>query len=179
MSNYKHGMHRTKIYGIWGSMVSRCHNPARTFYKYYGARGIFVCDKWRSFEGFFADMGLPPDGMTLERVDNEKGYSPDNCIWATRKAQSRNRRGIRFVVADGVSRSVAEWSEITGLSISTICARLKKGWDESQAIKTPKITNKKGIPKGEKYRDYAFGADRGVVWSEKALQEVPEEWESA
>lgn len=155
MSNLKHGMNGTKIYGVWARMVSRCHNPASDGYENYGGRGILVCDEWRSFEGFFADMGERQEGMTLERKDNSKGYSRDNCIWADRKAQSRNRRGLRYVTVDGVTRSLGEWAEVTGISVSTLSRRLKQGWPDEQAITTPKITKRKGIPRGEAIRDYA------------------------
>ena len=155
MSNLKHGMKGTKIYGVWARMVARCHNPEADGYENYGGRGIQVCDRWRSFEVFFSDMGQRPDGMTLERVDNSKGYQPDNCIWADRKAQSRNRRGRRYVTVDGVTLSLGEWAEVTGISVGTLSRRLAQGWPEEQAIKTPKITIRKGIPKGEAYRDYA------------------------
>ncbi len=84
---------KTKEYGIWCTMISRCHNPNSVGYKDYGGRGIFVCNRWRnSFIHFFQDMGTKPDGLSLERKNNDAGYSPDNCKWATPKEQANNRR---------------------------------------------------------------------------------------
>jgi hypothetical protein len=92
-ANRKHGKYRTPEYYIWSSMRQRCSNPKTQSYKYYGARGIKVCDRWEhSFENFLSDMGPRPDGLTLERNDNDRGYSPDNCCWATHSRQSKNRR---------------------------------------------------------------------------------------
>ena len=86
-----HGMRWTPVYNIWRHMKSRCSNPNHKFYHRYGGRGIKVCDRWMKFENFLADMGENPKGMSIERIDNAKGYYPANCKWANQTAQSRNR----------------------------------------------------------------------------------------
>jgi len=88
----KHGMEGTRIYNVWASMLQRCRNPNHRAFHNYGGRGITVCKRWEKFENFFADMGLPPPNRSLDRRDNNRGYTPDNCRWATRSEQNRNQR---------------------------------------------------------------------------------------
>ena len=111
----KHGMTNSKEYRVWDSMVRRCHSKSHHAFKDYGARGITVCDKWRKFEGFFEDMGYQPSELTIERINNDLGYSKENCKWATVTEQARNRRAtkldeskvvqIKILIENGVSQN--------------------------------------------------------------------------
>ena len=91
-SERRHGLTKTKAYGSWRAMRSRCNNPTDSHYRHYGGRGIKICDRWNSFVNFYADMGDRPAGHTLDRIDNDKGYEPANCRWATNSEQQLNKQ---------------------------------------------------------------------------------------
>jgi hypothetical protein len=97
LSKTTHGMSRSPTHVVWTHIISRCTNPKNRAWKNYGGRGIAVCDRWRnSFEAFIADMGEKPSGMTIERVDNDRGYEPENCVWLKPSLQNRNRRTTKL-----------------------------------------------------------------------------------
>ena len=121
---------------IWKNMRARCSDPKHAAYANYGGRGITVCQRWESFDSFLADMGPRPEGMTIERLDPDKDYSPENCIWASRKVQSRNRRDNRRITFGGRTLCLVEWSEETGIPAKTIRRRLKDGWTLERALTT-------------------------------------------
>ncbi len=115
-------------------MKERCFNPKIKAYKNYGARGIKVCDRWIKFENFLADMGEMPEGLTLERIDNEKGYFPGNTKWGTRKEQAGNTRNNKFFEFNGIAHILPDWSRITGIARSTIDGRIRGGWSIEEAL---------------------------------------------
>jgi hypothetical protein len=134
---------RSRVYNAWMNMRDRCLNQNRPSYVYYGGRGITICDRWLdSFENFLADMGEPPDGYELERVNNELGYSPENCVWANRKTQCRNTRSNRLVTYKGETRCIAEWSEILNMKYGTLRGRLDNNWTIERAFEKPVATHK-------------------------------------
>lgn len=144
--NYKHGKANTPIFRIWNQIIQRCRNPNHAFFKRYGGRGIAVCERWQSFENFYTDMGDPPAGLTLERQNNNLGYGPDNCIWATRKAQARNRRTNRILTLNGESMCIAAWCDRLGFHQQTIETRLSRGWSDERALTTPLIRGRSKRP---------------------------------
>lgn len=134
-----HGLQDTPEYASWNGMKQRCSNPATPCYHRYGRRGITVCDRWRhSFEAFLTDMGKrPTPEHTIDRVDNNSGYSPDNCRWATKSEQARNTRRNLLLTHDGETKTLAEWSLEKGLRRTTISERLKRGVPVAEALETP------------------------------------------
>lgn len=118
----------TRAYMIWGAMLRRCHSETHKDYGYYGARGIRVCDSWRkSFATFLSDMGEPEKGMTLDRKENNEGYSPSNCVWASRMDQSNNTRNNLMIQTPSSLMTLAEFSRETGINYSNLRAKLKRG----------------------------------------------------
>lgn len=135
--NITHGMSRSDLYAVWCSMKARCHRPSDADFHLYGGRGISVCDRWKnSFTAFVSDMGPRPDGFSVERIDNQKGYSPGNCKWASSKEQSANRRVTRYLTFGGVSRPLLEWAALLGIKPCTIYQRLHGGASDEDALNT-------------------------------------------
>lgn len=134
----RHGMKGTRVYASWGSMLSRCRNKNATGYERYGGRGIDVCKRWESFDFFYEDMGDPPKGKTLDRLDVNLSYCKENCRWATDVEQGRNKRTNVLLTAFGQTRTVAEWAEISGISYGTFYSRIQKPkWSIEKAITEP------------------------------------------
>lgn len=135
----KHGLSNTKEYKIWAGIKDRCHNPDTPSYKNYGARNIRVCQRWLdSFEDFMEDMGERPSPLhTVDRINNNEGYFPSNCRWATRKQQQRNSRQNRLLTYMGKTLCVAEWSEVIGIEDKVLRSRIERGWSVEKALTTP------------------------------------------
>ncbi len=134
----KHGKVNTTIYRVWVRMKSRCYNPNDKAYSYYGGRGIAVSEDWMNFENFYRDMGDKPGReYSLERIDNEKGYSRENCRWATMLEQGQNRRGNRHISFNGETLTIAGWARRLGISHTSMSKRLKN-WPVEKALTTIK-----------------------------------------
>ena len=143
----KHGAsrgHGTRAYMAWGTMLKRCTNKNSKKYKDYGGRGITVCQRWTGdagFANFLSDMGEPEPGMSIDRKDNNAGYSPENCRWATAKEQARNRRVSLLVSMNGKTQLLIEWCEQLGMRYKTVHSRIRNlGWDAVKALTTPIAT---------------------------------------
>lgn len=136
--NHKHGQVGTRLYRIWKGMMTRCTNPTDRNFQKYGARGIAVCDRWKSFESFYEDMADGyADHLTLDRIDAKGNYEPGNCRWATQIEQQRNRTNNRLITYQGATKSLAEWCEQLGLSYRVVIQRLGYGWSVERAFTAP------------------------------------------
>ena len=137
----KHGGYGTSLYNIWNSMRQRCNNPNNNAYHNYGARGISICKEWDDFNAFrkwaYAngyDDNASKSEMTLDRIDVNKGYYPENCRWANIKQQSNNRRDTIRIEFDGQVHTLSEWAEITDKKYCTLYARYKRGWNPQRIL---------------------------------------------
>ena len=138
--NYKHGLTKTHLFQTWSNAKSRCSDANSVPFKDYGGRGITVCDEWKTDFKAFYDWAIKngyKEGLTLDRIDNDKGYSPDNCRWATIKEQSNNRRSNTFLVFRGERKTVSQWAYDIGISRETLYKRLAHGWDVEKTLTTP------------------------------------------
>lgn len=137
----------TPEYQTWAAMLSRCNNPNHKAFAHYGGRGITVCERWKVYQNFLADMGRRPDASySIDRIDNSLGYSPENCRWTDAKTQMNNRRPAhldkttsvhRLFEHQGQARKVIEWLSIVGISQNTYRQRIRDGKTVGEAIFTP------------------------------------------
>lgn len=142
----KHGMVGTRIYNIWKDMKRRCYCKTRKDYSRYGGRGITICDEWlHDFQAFFdwAMVNGYKDDLTIDRIDSNKGYSPDNCRWATIKEQDNNKRNNRLLTYNGKTQTVTQWAEDLNINESTLRSRIDRGLTDEQVLTTPKGCGKK------------------------------------
>lgn len=128
-------------YSTWAGMIARVTNPSHTVAKHYHARGITVCERWRDFANFLADMGeRPTKTHSIDRIDNERGYEPGNCRWATRGEQARNTRRTIHLEHNGRTMCVKDWANLLGISPTTLRIRLRRGWPLERALTTPAMS---------------------------------------
>jgi hypothetical protein len=139
--NTTHGLSRTPEHKRWKGMIGRCHNPNQSNYSCYGGRGIKVCERWlgpNGYQNFLADMGRrPSDKHSIDRIDVNGDYCPENCRWATRTQQNNNTRRNIVLTHAGRSMTMAEWSREVGMPPTMIKQRLKRGWSVEEALTTP------------------------------------------
>ena len=134
-----HGMRHTKIYKVWHSMLERCHDTKNQAWIRYGGRGIKVCESWKSFENFIADMGNTPfAGAQIDRENNNGDYEPSNCRWATGTQNARNKSNNHLLEYEGQTKCLSEWAESLGMTYSKLKSRINKhNWSVERAFSTP------------------------------------------
>jgi hypothetical protein len=142
----QHGLSKTRSHRSWREMIDRCTRPTRSDYRHYGGRGIKVCERWSSLDNFFEDMGERPDGMSLDRIDVNGDYCPDNCRWASRREQCLNTRRNVLMTFNGETRCVSEWSEIYGIRYGTVYARIKRGLTPEEVLRAGRSPRRKKQP---------------------------------
>ena len=146
--NTTHGMKHTKLYEVHHHMKLRCLNPNDTSYKDYGGRGITICEEWMGKNGFknFMEWAVKngyKEGLTIDRINNEGNYSPENCRWTDVKTQARNRRTNLMLKYNGITKPCVEWAETFGIKPTTLYERIYRGWDVKTALETPVRERKK------------------------------------
>lgn len=125
---------RKGAYSSWTQMKSRCSDKNASGYEYYGGRGIKVCNRWKSFDLFYEDMGDRPEGFSIDRIDVNGDYKPENCKWSSISEQSYNRRNNRHIELNGEIKPLGKWIEQFGISRSCITGRLRRGWTPAEAF---------------------------------------------
>jgi hypothetical protein len=136
-----HGLSHTPQHIAWQGMVARCTNPNHIGYDRYGGKGIFICTRWLTYLNYLKDMGERPEGMSIERIDNSKGYNPENCIWATSHTQARNRSQNINLTYNGITMCMRDWSNHLNIPYPTVYDRYRRGKNTEQMLHT-KYTRK-------------------------------------
>lgn len=153
-----HGKSHTKLYGVWGSMIKRCRNPRDYHYNQYGGRGITVCDEWLDYKNFeiWALNNGYSEGLSIDRINVDGDYCPQNCRWATEYTQMNNRRNTYYLEYNGLRLPLSEWSVRTGIHRETIRQRILAGWSVEKALTTP-LDIKKSTIAQRAYREGGGG----------------------
>ncbi len=141
ISQRTHGHTSSEIsptFHSWAGMMNRCTNNSHKSFHRYGGRGIEVAERWHSFQNFLDDMGVKPDGLSLDRINNSLSYSPENCRWANAKQQARNKTNNRLLTHNGETKCLQEWADLLGIGSSSLRCRLHSGWSLHDALTTKK-----------------------------------------
>lgn len=136
-NHFKHGLRKTRLYRIWSNIKTRCYNVNDTHYKRWGAKGVVMCDEWRNDFKAFYDWAMShgySDELTIDRIDNNKGYEPTNCRWVTLAENNRNKPHVKYITHNGKTQTIGQWTKELGLGKETIRERLKRGWTETEAL---------------------------------------------
>lgn len=147
-NSHGHGASKTKLYYVWSSMKQRCENPNSKRYRDYGGRGIHLCDEWTDFAPFMKwaiEHGYK-SGLEIDRIDNDKGYLPENCRFVTRRQNCQNKRDNVYITIHGSTKTISEWSDVSGIPGKVIQKRLKRNWEGCVAVFAPLNTRVKNIP---------------------------------
>ena len=148
---YKHGRYKSRLYHVWDGMKSRCYRPNTSCYENYGGRGITVCNEWRNdFKAFYEwaiangyDENAEHGECTLDRINVDGNYEPSNCRWVSEKVQANNTSRNRMITAFGQTKTLAQWSELTGIGYGALCWRLRSGYSPEEAL-TKKVRKHNG-----------------------------------
>lgn len=145
--NTTHGGTHTKLYDVWQSMRQRVNDHKDKHYADYGGRGITICDEWRKYEAFskWAKENGYSNGLSIDRIDNDGNYEPQNCRWTTNKEQANNKRNNRLIEYNGEVKTLQEWADLHNIIRTTLCTRLKYGWSIDRAFNEPVKSVKKDM----------------------------------
>lgn len=175
---YKHGLSNTRLHSIWRSIQGRCYNPKNKSFHFYGGRGIKVCNEWlldfMSFYNWSINNGYQ-ENLTIDRIDSNKNYCPENCRWVDRTQQANNTRRNRLIEHNGEIKTLSEWSKILDFNYSTVQTRMKKGYSFEQAI--DKNFEKKKNFKSESNRDIANKCKEYGVSYKLVSQRIKSGWD--
>lgn len=144
LMHIKHGGTHTRLYRIWKGLFQRCFNTNCREYKWYGAKGIKICDEWKNDFSIFREWALAngySDELTIDRIDTNGDYEPNNCRWTDWLTQQNNRSSNRFYTHNGMTKTIAEWAREYGIPECNLITRMKKGWDFEDALTRPKVDN--------------------------------------